>query len=189
MGLSAVTRVQETCDVLARHDPVFVPVEVFCAPLASLLAAERRLGVRHVGHTISNLVDPCGSARSLLLTSCATLGADEVGVEQEYFVRTGADALVMCGTDGEIVAAPGGATCIDWVHDGLVETLAQTDSLPFSERPVLPAADDPGAAASWIQSVLSGERSVPRCLEIQVEIVLRVVGARDSLESSRDPSM
>ncbi len=48
----------------------------------------------------------------------------------------------------------------------------KAETLPLGEVPSLPPAHDAVATASWIQSVLSGERPVPPSIASQVDCVL-----------------
>ncbi len=174
MGLPPVSRIDEAGDVLARHDPVFVPIDLLSPALTRMLAIRQVLGVRNIGHTLAKLLRPADAARCLLLASFTHPEFDRL--QHDYFMRTRIAALVMRGTEGEVVASAKRAARIDWLHDGQCDTLVDSQTLPLGEVPALPQAQDASGTARWIQSVLAGERSVPAPIEAQVACVLRALG-------------
>lgn len=176
MGLGATGGVDAAADALARGDPAFVPVRTLSPRLAALLELRGQLGVRNVGHTIANLLNPTAAPGCLRLACVA--GPAPGRLQHDYFVATGRAALLLPGTEGEAVASVRGPELIDWVHDGTSETLVDADPGPAGDVPALPDAHDAPGTARWVQSVLAGERPVPEPIERQVAAVLHAVGAR-----------
>jgi anthranilate phosphoribosyltransferase len=174
MGLGATGAPDAAADALARGDPAFVSAATLSPRLAALLDLRRLLGVRNVGHTLANLLNPTDAPACLRIACAAAPGSGRL--QHEYFEATGRPALLLPGTEGEAVAGVHGAERIDWVHDGASHTLVDADPGPAGDAPVLPDPLDAPATARWVQSVLAGERPVPEPIERQVGAALRAVG-------------
>jgi anthranilate phosphoribosyltransferase len=176
MGLGATGGVDAAADALARGDPAFVPVGTLSPRLGALIELHRQLGVRNVGHTLANLLNPTGEPACLRLACVANPAVGRL--PHAYFEATGRAALLLPGTEGEAVANVRGPELIDWVHDGACETLVDADPGPAGEVAALPDAHDAPATARWVQSVLAGERPVPEPIDRQVGAVLHALGVR-----------
>lgn len=182
MGLGPVGDIDHAEAAIARGDPAFVPVSTLSSRLAALLELRWQLGVRNVGHSLAKLLNPTDAPGCLRLASYTH--PEFAVLQHAYFEATGRSALVMRGTEGEVVASTRRAAQIDWVHDGRTEVLVQATAGSAREIPALPDAHDAPATARWIQSVLAGERPVPEPIEQQVGAVLQAVGARPRLRAA-----
>ncbi len=161
----------------ARHEPVFVPTEVLCPPLARLLDARWVIGLRNPGHTVAKLLDPTRGGAALRVVNHTH---PEYGTALATFLQhTHANALLMRGTEGEPVADPRRLPRLDvFVHG----TPRPDLSLParegvLTELPVLPRATDAATTALYIQSVVSGEKPAPGPLMQQVDCLRRALAA------------
>lgn len=159
---------------IARGDPAFVPVGALSSRLAALLELRWQLGVRNVGHTLAKLLNPTRAETCLRLT--AFTHPEFSTLHHQYFEATLRPALVMRGTEGEVVASTRRAAQIDWIHEGRSQMLVPPTAGPAREMPALPDAHDAPATARWIQSVLAGERPVPEPIEQQTAAVLHALG-------------
>ena len=173
MGIAPIKCIADGPNLLARNDPVFVPIELLAPPLARMLELRWKLGVRNIGHTLVKVLNPCASADCLRLTAYTHPEFDRL--QHALFTRLRAPALIMRGTEGEVVANSKRAAGIDWLHDGQCQTLVESESLPIAEMPSLPPAQDALATARWIQSVLAGERPVPPAIAAQVACILQAL--------------
>jgi anthranilate phosphoribosyltransferase len=83
--------------------------------------------------------------------------------------------LLARGTEGEAVADTRRQVQIDWLHDGVSETLATAErSSPESDEVELPEARDAATTAAWIEAVLKGVAPVPPTLARQVEVIASI---------------
>lgn len=82
-----------------------------------------------------------------------------------------ASALVMRGTEGEVVANTRRKARVDLLHAGICTTLWEIDSVASGDAPSLPAAHDVVPTAQWTRSVLAGEYPVPQAIATQVEAI------------------
>ena len=158
-----------------RREPVFMRTDVLCPPLARLLDVRRVVGLRNSGHTIAKLLPACDSALRIVNYThpeYATLLAD-------FIAATGADALLMRGTEGEPVADARRAPRIDaWLGGLLVGELGMAaHEGVLTTLPVLPRSQDAATTACYVQSVVSGAVPAPAPIAGQVETVLRMLAA------------
>ncbi len=178
MGLGAVRDVGQAVDVIDRGVPAFVPVELLSPPLAGLLALRARLGVRNIGHTLAKLINPTLAPDCLRMASFTHPEFNRL--QHDYFIGSRRPAMLMRGTEGEVVASTRRAAQIDWVHDGECEVAVLAQAIASGGLPALPDASDASATARWIQSVLAGERPVPQAIDQQVGAVLVALGIPSS---------
>lgn len=174
MGLGPAGGIASAEAAIARGDPAFVPIGALSPRLAALLELRWQLGVRNVGHSLAKLLNPTDAPGCLRMT--AFTHPEFSTLQHRYFEATGRPALVMRGTEGEVVASTRRAAQIDWVHEGRAEVLVPATAGPAREMPALPDAHDAPATARWIQGVLAGERPVPGPIEQQVAAVLHACG-------------
>jgi anthranilate phosphoribosyltransferase len=87
--------------VLADGQVAFVPTEVLNPGLKRLLDARRAIGLRNSAHSLVKLMNPC--AGPAVIVSSYTHPEYAVSMA-EVFQRMGATALLLRGTEGEVVA-------------------------------------------------------------------------------------
>lgn len=175
MGLAPCASAADARRAIDRRDPAFVPIEVLSPALARMLALRWRLGVRNIGHTLAKLLNPTDSPDCLRIA--AYTHPEFNALQHALFERIRAPALILRGTEGEVVASTRRAAQLDWMHDGVCEPLVAAQTEPLRDVPELPEAHDACATALWIRSVRAGERPVPQAIAQQVQAVLHAVGA------------
>ncbi|MDE1948629.1 MAG: DNA-binding protein YbiB [Burkholderiales bacterium] len=183
-GLPPAQNSADVARAWARREPAFVPTALLCPPLQRLLDVRWSVGLRNSGHTVAKLIGPCTGARMLRVSSYTH---PEFGrLMGEWAAREGADAMLLRGTEGEVVADPRRQPRIDtWIGGQLRpewSIAAQEGSV--TDLPLLPREIDAATTALYIQSVLSGEKPAPAPLARQVQLVL---GALAALEASPQP--
>lgn len=162
----------------ARDEPAFMRTEALCPPLARLLAVRDVVGLRNPAHTIAKLLS-IGNAAGSGGFRIVNYTHPEYGARlAEFMTATGADAMLMRGTEGEPVADArrlqkldvyiGGALRADLSMSGQSGVTTQLAALP--DR-------DARATAAWTRSVVDGEQPVPAVLAAQVECLMRAIGA------------
>jgi len=177
LGLPLARTAAEVEQAWARHEPAFMRTDALCPPLARLLDVRWVIGLRNSGHTIAKMLDPCRGPRALRVMNHTHPEFGELMAA--YAGKSGADMVLMRGTEGEPVADPrrspkmdvwlGGAPRPDLscpVHEGVL-----------SELPLLPRSCDAATTALYIQAVLSGEKPAPGPLERQVQLLLNAAAA------------
>jgi anthranilate phosphoribosyltransferase len=130
------------------------------------------VGLRNSGHTVAKWLQPVVGAPALRLASHTH---PEFGqLMSDLAQRSGADVLLLRGTEGEPVADPRRCPKMDlwlggqWQAD--LSCAAQDGVL--AELPLLPREIDAATVAVYIQAVLAGEKPGPPPLERQVGLLL-----------------
>jgi anthranilate phosphoribosyltransferase len=163
----------------SRREPVFVPIDVLCPPLARLLQVRRVVGLRNSGHTVAKLLDPCRGVPSLRV--CNYTHPEYGELLMQFLQGISANALLMRGTEGEPVADPRRVPRMELLLGGRASpslTVAAHDGV-LTELPVLPRQNDAATTAVYIQSVVSGEKPAPAPLMQQCELLRRALDSLD----------
>lgn len=186
LGLPVARDAEDIAHAWRRREPVFVTTEVLCPPLARLLAVRWTVGLRNSGHTVAKLLDPCQGEQSLRVVNYTH---PEYGQSLSSFLRaSGANAMLLRGTEGEPVADPRRLPRVDVFVAGQpraeLSLAAQDGSL--TELPVLPRSTDAATTALYIQSVVSGEKPAPGPLMQQVGSLQRALQAMTAFTAERE---
>ncbi len=179
LGLHPACHPNEVEQAWARQEPAFMRTDALCPPLARLLDVRRIVGVRNSGHTIAKMLNPCQGARALRVVNHTHPEFGEL--MSAYALREQADMMLLRGTEGEPVADPRRAPRLQVVLAGQPrpELSTQAQDGVLTELPVLPRSNDAATTALYVQSVLSGEKSMPAPLEQQVQALLQALVAME----------
>ena len=192
LGLPFASNAEEIDNGWARREPVFIRAEDLCPPLARLLDVRRVVGLRNSGHTVAKLLAPGVSPPTASrrpppegvketwdgpALPCAVLRVvnythpEYATLLGEFLCHTGADAMLMRGTEGEPVADPRRCPKLEvFVAGQLRADLSRpAHQGVLTGLPLLPRSIDAATTALYIQSVVSGEKPAPAPLTQQVE--------------------
>ncbi|MFD1558977.1 DNA-binding protein YbiB [Paraburkholderia silviterrae] len=162
---------------LAERRVAFTSIETLAPKLARLLSLRRRMGVRNSTHTLVKLLQPFAQPPGLRLVNYTHPPYREslsalFAAHPEAAVG---GALLARGTEGEAVADTRRQVQVDWLHDGICETLIEpVRSSPDSPEIDLPEGRDAPTTAAWIEAVLRGDAPVPEAIARQVETIKRI---------------
>lgn len=177
LGLPIGHSVQEVEQAWARREPAFLCTDALCPPLAKLLDVRWTIGLRNSGHTVAKMLNPVRGAQALRIASYTH---PEFGELMGTFARqTGADMMLLRGTEGEAVADPRRQPRIDcWINgQPRAELGCPAQEGVLATMPLLPRTHDAATTALYIQAVMSGEKPAPDPLEAQVSLVVKALGA------------
>ena len=165
-------RAQDTTEYIAPGTVAFVTTDVLCPALKRLLDVRRVVGLRNPAHSLVKLMNPCqGKA---LVVSSYTHPEYAVSMAQT-FELTHTHALLLRGTEGEVVADARRMPQMDAFINGQRQLLQEAQSGTLATLPELPKTIDAVSTAAYIQSVLSGQQPVPASIAMQVKHILRLV--------------
>ena len=157
---------------IASGEVTFVPTEVLCPALKRLLDVRRVVGLRNPAHSLVKLMNPCeGKA---LIVSSYTHPEYAVSMAQT-FELTHTNALLLRGTEGEVVADARRMPQMEAFINGQRQFLQEAQSGTLSALPDLPKTTDAASTAAYIQSVMAGQQAVPASIAMQVEHILHLV--------------
>ena len=175
LGLPPAQQASDIHRAWSRREPAFVPTDRLCPTLQTLLDYRQVLGVRGPGHTVAKMINPVVGAPALRLVNHTH---PEFGVLMASWAETsGADAMLLRGTEGEPVADPRRQPRVDtWLGGRLRPelSLAAHEGV-LTELPLLPRETDAAHTAVYVQEVLSGMRPVPPPLARQAGQIIAAV--------------
>ena len=159
-------------ECIASGQLAFIPTEVLCPALKRLLDVRRVVGLRNPAHSLVKLMNPCvGKA---LVVSSYTHPEYAVSMAQT-FELTHTSALLLRGTEGEVVADARRIPQMDAFIHGQRQLLQEAQAGTLSTLPDLPKTTDVMSTAAYIRSVMAGQQAVPASIAMQVKHILRLV--------------
>jgi anthranilate phosphoribosyltransferase len=176
LGIPSAQTHADIEDALAERRLAFAPIATLAPKLARLLALRRRMGVRNSTHTLVKILQPF-TPHGLRLVNYTHPPYRE-SLTQLFKAHPDAavgGALLARGTEGEAVADTRRQVQVDWLHDGICETVVAAERSSSDAPEVeLPEGRDAVTTASWIDSVLRGDAPVPSAIARQVELIVDI---------------
>jgi len=170
LGVPAQTR----AGPIAPGTVAFVPTAVLCAGLARLLDVRRVVGLRNPAHSLVKLMNPVDGPA--LVVGSYTHPEYAVSMAAT-FELTGANALLLRGTEGEPVADPRRTPQMDAFRQGQRVPVQEAQTGSLARLPELPTAIDAASTAAYVRDILAGHLPVPGPIEKQLEHILRETGS------------
>jgi len=156
---------------IAPGEAAYLPTELLHTGLKRLLDVRRTVGLRNSGHSLVKLMNP--SAGDAVIVSSYTHPEYAISMAA-VFELVGATALLLRGTEGEVVADARRLPQMDGFIAGRRVTLQEGRKGTLTELPDLPKDTGPEATAAYIRDVLAGRKPVPDALALQVEHILQL---------------
>jgi len=177
LGIPAAQRVEP----VHGGQVMFTPTALLCPGLQKLLEVRRVVGLRNPAHSLVKLMNP-GAGTSLIVSSYTH---PEYALSMAAtFALTGANAMLLRGTEGEAVADPRRTPRIELFLQGQRQTLQEAKSGSLEALPTLPQDIDPASTAAYIRAVLAGASPVPTPIATQVA---HIVLAEKQLQQEMRP--
>ncbi len=156
---------------IAASEVVFASTELLCPGLKRLLDVRRVVGLRNPAHSLVKIMKPClGKA---LVVSSYTHPEYAISMGQTFELIE-ADALLLRGTEGEVVADARRTPQMEAFVKGQRTLLQAFQPGTLASVPDLPAAIDADSTAAYIRAVMSGSAAVPASITRQVEHILQL---------------
>ena len=152
----------------------FAPTALLLPGLARLLAVRRTLGLRNSAHSLVKLMNPLAPVGARALVVGSYTHPEYAESMAATFALTGADALLLRGTEGEPVADARRVPQMDGFVAGAVTRLEEAQGGPLTTLPELPTGADAEGTAALIRAMLDGHLPVPAPIARQVEHILRL---------------
>jgi anthranilate phosphoribosyltransferase len=156
---------------IAPGEAAYVPTELLCPGLKRLLDVRRVVGLRNSSHSLVKLMNPCEGPA--VVVSSYTHPEYAVSMAA-VFELMGSTALLLRGTEGEVVADARRLPQMDGFIAGRRVTLQEGQKGTLTDLPDLPREIDADTTAAYIQDVLAGNKPVPASMGLQVEHILRL---------------
>ena len=166
--------VLQAIQTIAPGSVAFVPTALLLPGLARLLAVRRTLGLRNSAHSLVKLMNPLAPVGARALVVGSYTHPEYAQSMAATFALTGADALLLRGTEGEPVADARRVPQMDGFVAGAVTRLEEAQGGPLTTLPELPTGADFEGTAALIRAMLDGHLPVPAPIARQVEHILRL---------------
>ena len=157
---------------IAPGEVAFAPTELLSPALKRLLDVRRAVGLRNPAHSLVKLMNPV--AGKALVVSSYTHPEYAISMAAT-FELVKADALLLRGTEGEVVADPRRSPQMQGFVKGQRVLLQEGVKGTLPSVPDLPQEIDAASTAAYIRSVMAGESPLPASIAQQVEHILRLV--------------
>lgn len=166
--------------LLHAGDLVFAPTQLLCPGLKDLLDVRRNVGVRNSAHSLVKLMNPvqhdntAAAKHHTLLVSSYT-HPEYAQSMADTFALTGERALLLRGTEGEVVADARRVPSMNAFVGGVCTPLVQAQTGALTHLPELPQHIDALSTARYTQEVLAGQLPVPTPIAQQVQAILQAL--------------
>ena len=171
LGIAALQEVDE----IDAGSVAFAPTALLLPGLERLLDVRRTLGLRNSAHSLVKLMDPLAPVAGDSLIVGSYTHPEYAESMAATIALTGADALLLRGTEGEPVADPRRTPQMDGFLSGRPLRLQEAQGGPLTTLPTLPQTTDAPSTAAYTRAVLGGELPVPEPIARQVEHILHLL--------------
>ncbi|MGC1175469.1 DNA-binding protein YbiB [Polaromonas sp.] len=155
---------------IADGEVVFAATELLCPGLKRLLDVRRAVGLRNPAHSLVKIMNPC-LGKALVVSSYTH---PEYAISMgKTFELIGANALLLRGTEGEVVADARRTPQMEAFIAGKRSLLQEAQPGTLASVPDLPREIDSASTAAYIRAVLAGTHAVPASIARQVEHILQ----------------
>ena len=162
---------QRAVGPIASGQVAYLPTELLCPGLVRLLEVRRVVGLRNSAHSLVKLMNP-GAGAAVIVSSYTH---PEYAISMaEVFARTGATALLLRGTEGEVVADARRLPQMDGFIRGERITLETGRKGSLRELPDLPAQIDAASTATYVRAVMAGDAPCPPAIDTQVDHIVHL---------------
>ena len=168
LGLAGLTSLRALTD----SEVAYVPAERLSPGLWRLLQVRRSLGLRNSAHSLVKMMNPVDGPA--VLVASYTHREYETSMTDTLQLMQ-ANAMLLRGTEGEVVADARRMPQMDAFIKGQRQLLQEAQAGTLSTLPDLPKTTDAVSTAAYIQSVLVGQQAVPASIAMQVEHILHLV--------------
>ncbi|MBI2768886.1 MAG: DNA-binding protein YbiB [Burkholderiales bacterium] len=159
---------------VANGELAWLPVERLSPGLKRLLDVRKVVGLRNPAHSLVKLMNP--SEGPAVVVGSYTHPEYAISMAA-VFELMGSTALLLRGTEGEVVADARRLPQMDGFVKGRKVTLQEGRKGTLTDLPDLPKEIDPATTAAYIADVLAGRKPVPESMAAQVEHILHLADA------------
>ena len=156
---------------IANGGVCFATTELLCPGLKRLLDVRRAVGLRNPAHSLVKLMAP--TVGPSLVVSSYTHPEYAVSMAATFTLME-SNALLLRGTEGEVVADPRRAPQMTGFLCGQATLMQEAQLGPLAVVPDLPKEIDADTTANYIRDVLADRKPVPAPIAQQVAHILHL---------------
>ena len=176
LGLAPLSAVRKIDD----GEVAFAATELLCPGLKRLLDVRRVVGLRNPAHSLVKLMLPTTGAGVVVSSYTHPEYAISMGAA---FALMKSHALLLRGTEGEVVADPRRMPQMTAYLNGEAAIVQEQQAGPLAAVPELPKEIDAANTAEYIQDVLAGRKAVPAPIARQVAHLVHLTNQIGALEA------
>lgn len=182
LGVMPVASNLQAQTALEAKGLAFLPLTALCPGVHNLLALRSRMGVRNSAHSLCKLLNPFqGDA---VLVAPAT-HPEFIDLMRNILISRGQRGILLRGTEGEPFANPKRRPRLEYVHEGISETLFEAEHESLRSLPNLPEAADAVSTAKWIRRVLDKQIPLPKPIANQLACCLFASGYAEDFNQAK----
>jgi anthranilate phosphoribosyltransferase len=159
---------------IACGDVAFASLELISPALKRLIDVRRVIGLRNSAHSMVKLMNPCDGPTVIVSSYTHREYAESMSA---VFQLRGATALLLRGTEGEVVADARRLPQMEGFIRGRHVLLEEGQKGTQTDLPHLLREVDAASTASYIDDVLRERKPIPDSVAQQVEHILRLAEA------------
>jgi anthranilate phosphoribosyltransferase len=159
---------------IAPGEVAFLPTEALSPGLKRLLDVRKAVGLRNSAHSLVKLMNPVGGPAVVVGSYTHPEYAESMGA---VFARMGTTALLLRGTEGEVVADARRMPRMEGFVRGERRVLQEAVKGTVTDLPDWPRDIAPATTAAYTRDVLAGRTPVPSSMALQVEHILHLASA------------
>ena len=159
---------------IACGDVAFAPLELISPALKRLIDVRRVIGLRNSAHSMVKLLNPCDGPAVIVSSYTHREYAESMSA---VFLLRGATALLLRGTEGEVVADARRLPQMEGFIRGRHVLLEEGQKGTHTDLPHLVREVDAASTAAYIDDVLQERKPVPASVAQQVEHILHLAEA------------
>ena len=167
LDIPALTAIKK----IANGEVAFATTELLCPGLKRLLDVRRFVGLRNPAHSLVKLMAPTDGPS--LVVSSYTHPEYAMSMAATFALME-SNALLLRGTEGEVVADARRAPKMTGYLRGQPTLMQEAQSGPLAVVPDLPKEIDADSTADYIREVLAGRKPVPAPIAQQVAHILQL---------------
>jgi anthranilate phosphoribosyltransferase len=178
LGIMPMASVAQAQARLEEEGLAFLPLNGLNPGAYSLLNLRSRLGVRNSAHSLVKLLNPFAGDAVLVVPATHP---EFIELMRAMLLERGQRGLLFRATEGEPFANPRCRPRLEYIHDGMTETLFEAEHETLRVAPDLPAAADAATTARWIRRVVERQIPLPKPLANQLACCLVASGYAEDL--------
>lgn len=182
LGIMPSTSSTQAQAALADSGLAFLPLNVLCPGIYTLLNLRGRMGVRNSAHSLVKLINPFDGDAVMM---AAATHPDFIELMRNIMLNCDQRGLLLRGTEGEPFANPKRRPRLEYVNAGQSEVLFEAEHDSLRTLPDLPDAMDAGSTAQWIRKVVDQQLPLPKPIANQLACCLFASGYAEDLNQAK----
>lgn len=182
LGIMPSASLTQAQTALEERGLAFLPISGLCPGLANLLALRSRMGVRNSAHSLVKMLDPFRGDGVVVAPATHPAFLD---LMRDVLAAGGGRALLLRGTEGEPFANPKRRPRLEYIREGICETLFEAEHDSLKSLPNLPDGADAAVTAQWIRRVLDNNLSLPLPIANQLACCLYACGYAEDFNQAK----